>query len=395
MDIQTAKQIRIADFLYSLGHSPVKQQGINLWYKSPLREETEPSFKINTERNQWYDFAIGKGGNIIALAQELYYSDYVPYLLQKIEEQTPHIRPVSFSFGKQSFSEPSFQELDIVQLTSPALLAYLQERGINTALAKRECKEARFTHNGKRYFAIAFPNISGGYEIRNRYFKGCIAPKEISHIRQSGKPRSACYVFEGFMDYLSFLTLRLESSKARDILVERNLRLVAHVVKKYQGLPDDLDDLISIGTIGLIKAVMTYDSKKGNRLAAYAARCIDNELLMYLRSKKKTAREISLYEPIGTDKEGNEIHLLDIVEGGGEDIAEQYNRKEDAVRLYCYLDSELKEQEKQVLLLRYGLGGKAEYTQKQVAARLGISRSYVSRIEKNAIEKLRLRFAAS
>ena len=156
-------------------------------------------------------------------------------------------------------------------------------------------------------------------------------------------------------------------TKARDILVERNLRLVAHVVKKYQGLPDDLDDLISIGTIGLIKAVMTYDSKKGNRLAAYAARCIDNELLMYLRSKKKTAREISLYEPIGTDKEGNEIHLLDIVEGGGEDIAEQYNRKEDAVRLYCYLDSELKEQEKQVLLLRYGLGGKAEYTQKQVA----------------------------
>ena len=148
-------------------------------------------------------------------------------------------------------------------------------------------------------------------------------------------------------------------TKARDILVERNLRLVAHVVKKYQGLPDDLDDLISIGTIGLIKAV------------------------------------ISLYEPIGTDKEGNEIHLLDIVEGGGEDIAEQYNRKEDAVRLYCYLDSELKEQEKQVLLLRYGLGGKAEYTQKQVAARLGISRSYVSRIEKNAIEKLRLRFAAS
>ena len=182
-------------------------------------------------------------------------------------------------------------------------------------------------------------------------------------------------------------------TKARDILIERNLRLVAHVVKKYQGLPDDLDDLISIGTIGLIKAVMTYDPQKGNRLAAYAARCIDNELLMYLRSKKKTAREISLYEPIGIDKEGNEIHLLDIVESEGEDIAEQYNRKEDAKRLYLYLDSELKEQEKQVLLLRYGLGGKEEFTQKQVAANLGISRSYVSRIEKKAIEKLRLRFA--
>ena len=156
MDIQTAKQIKIADFLHSLGYSPVKQQGINLWYKSPLREETEPSFKVNTERNQWYDFAIGKGGNIIALAQELYCSDYVPYLLQKIEEQTPHIHPVSFSFGKQSFSEPSFQQLDIVLLASPSLLAYLQERGINTALAKRECKEARFTHNANGILPLLF-----------------------------------------------------------------------------------------------------------------------------------------------------------------------------------------------------------------------------------------------
>lgn len=128
MDIQTAKQIKIADFLHSLGYSPVKQQGINLWYKSPLREETEPSFKVNTERNQWYDFAIGKGGNIIALAQELYCSDYVPYLLQKIEEQTPHIHPVSF-FGKQSFSEPSFQQLDIVLLASPSCLPTYRKEG--------------------------------------------------------------------------------------------------------------------------------------------------------------------------------------------------------------------------------------------------------------------------
>ena len=166
---------------------------------------------MNTERNQWYDFALGKGGNIIALAQELYCSDHVPYLLQRIEEQTPRIHPVSFSFGKQSSSEPSFQQLEIVPLSSPALLTYLQERGINIALAKRECSEAHFSHHGKRYFAIAFPNVSGGYEIRNRYFKGCIAPKEISHIKQPGTARETCYVFEGFMDYLSFLTLRLES----------------------------------------------------------------------------------------------------------------------------------------------------------------------------------------
>ena len=211
MDIQTAKQIRLEEYLHSLGYSPVKRQGINLWYKSPFREETEASFKVNTERNQWYDFALGKGGNIIALASHLYATDSVPYLLKRIEEQAPHVRPVSFSFRKQSFTEPSFQQLEIVPLSSPALLAYLQERGINPALAKRECREARFTHNGKRYFAVAFPNISGGYEIRNRYFKGCIAPKDITHIRQQGEPKNACYVFEGFMDYLSFLTLRLES----------------------------------------------------------------------------------------------------------------------------------------------------------------------------------------
>ena len=136
----------------------------------------------------------------IELAAHLYATDHVPYILKRIAEQAPHVRPVSFSFGKQNSSEPSFQQLEIVPLSSPALLAYLQGRGINMELAKRECSEARFTHNGKRYFAIAFPNGSGGFEVRNRYFKGCIAPKEISHIRQSGKARNTCYVFEGFME---------------------------------------------------------------------------------------------------------------------------------------------------------------------------------------------------
>ena len=202
MNIETAKQINLADYLHSLGYSPVKQQGINLWYKSPLREETEASFKVNTERNQWYDFGLGKGGGIIELAAHLYATDHVPYLLERIAEQTPHVHPVSFSFGKQDSFGPNFQQLEIVPLSSPALLSYLQGRGINLELAKRECSEARYTHNGKRYFAIAFPNGSGGFEVRNPYFKGCIAPKEISHIRQSGKARTACYVFEGFMDYL-------------------------------------------------------------------------------------------------------------------------------------------------------------------------------------------------
>ena len=211
MTIEEAKNIRLVDYLQSLGYTPVRQQGANLWYKSPFREETKASFKVNTEINKWYDFGLGQGGNIIALVSELYSSVHVPYLLQRIAEQTPHIRPVSFSFRKQSSTEPNFQRMEVRKLDSPVLLSYLQGRGINLELAKRECREAHFTNNGKRYFAIAFPNISGGYEIRNRYFKGCIAPKEISHIRQAGKARETCYVFEGFMDYLSFLTLRLEN----------------------------------------------------------------------------------------------------------------------------------------------------------------------------------------
>ena len=159
MTIEEAKSIRIADYLHSLGYSPVKQQGINLWYKSPFREESEASFKVNTEREQWYDFGLGKGGNIIALAAHLYATDHVPYILKRIAEQTPHVRPISFSFGKQSSSEPSFQHLEIVPLSSPALLAYLQGRGINTELAKRECSEARFTHNGANFSKKEYKHI--------------------------------------------------------------------------------------------------------------------------------------------------------------------------------------------------------------------------------------------
>ena len=179
---------------------------------------------------------------------------------------------------------------------------------------------------------------------------------------------------------------------ARDVLIERNLRLVAHIVKKYQGVDEDLDDLISIGTIGLIKAVSTYDMTKGSRLATYAARCIDNELLMMLRSRKKFSREVSLYEPIGTDKEGNEIHLLDIVEANEQDITDQCIHKERILQLYGCLREVLSPLEYEVIKYRYGLLGEKELTQRALGKRLGIIRSYVSRIKKNALLKLRDRF---
>ena len=182
--------------------------------------------------------------------------------------------------------------------------------------------------------------------------------------------------------------------QAKHILIERNLRLVAHVIKKYQYLDEDQEDLISIGTIGLIKAVATFNAEKGNRLAAYASKCIDNEILMYLRSRKKTCREISLYEPIGTDREGNEIKLYDIIETEEEDVPERLYLKENIQKLYEKVENELSQREKLVLKMRYGLYNGEEYTQREIARQLGISRSYVSRIEKSAVEKLRIFFHA-
>ena len=170
---------------------------------------------------------------------------------------------------------------------------------------------------------------------------------------------------------------------ARDVLIERNLRLVAHIVKKYQGTGEETEDLISVST---------YDMTKGSRLATYAARCIDNELLMMLRSRKKFSREVSLYEPIGTDKEGNEIHLLDIVEANEQDITDQCIHKERILQLYGCLREVLSPLEYEVIKYRYGLFGEKELTQRALGKRLGISRSYVSRIEKNAVLKLRDRF---
>ena len=177
--------------------------------------------------------------------------------------------------------------------------------------------------------------------------------------------------------------------EAKHILIERNLRLVAHIVKKYQPPPEEMEDLLSIGTIGLMKAVVTFDPDKSARLASYAARCIENEVLMYLRGKKKSSKEVSLYEPIGTDREGNEIQLFDVIEMNEEDGYRRLERKEDVIRLYQQVESVLSQRERMVLKLRYGLYNEEEYTQREIAAMLGISRSYVSRIEKSAIEKLR------
>ena len=180
--------------------------------------------------------------------------------------------------------------------------------------------------------------------------------------------------------------------EAKNILIEHNLRLVAHVAKKYQSCEEDPDDLISIGTIGLIKAISTFDLNRTSKLSTYAARCIDNELLMMLRARKKRSREVSLYDPIGTDREGNEISLLDVIESPPVDVVEDCFKRDNISHLLKHIKNNLSPKEYQVICCRYGLGGQEPLTQREIAKDLSISRSYVSRIEKNALRKLRALF---
>lgn len=176
--------------------------------------------------------------------------------------------------------------------------------------------------------------------------------------------------------------------EARNVLIERNLRLVAHIMKKYYAQAADQEDLISIGTIGLIKGITTFDTSKGARLATYAARCVENEILMYFRSQRKSSQDVSLSEYIETGADGAALSLMDVVSEGGDPLEQVSNR--ESLRQVCQaVDSCLTEQERKIIILRYGLAGHRPQRQREVAEATGISRSYVSRIEKRALEKLR------
>ncbi len=183
--------------------------------------------------------------------------------------------------------------------------------------------------------------------------------------------------------------LKQGDQKAKEELILHNMRLVAHVAKKYQSSEEEAEDLISIGTIGLLKAVSTFDYNFGNRFATYAIRCIENELLMHFRKTKKTKMEVSLFEPIGTDKEGKQIHLMEVLLIDEVDISRQMEIHRDVDLLFKHMEQVLTKREAMIIKKRYGLFGEKEYTQREIADALGISRSYVSRIEKRALEKLK------
>ena len=182
---------------------------------------------------------------------------------------------------------------------------------------------------------------------------------------------------------------RQGDQEARDTLVEHNMRLVAHVVKKYQGSDHDTEDLLSVGTIGLIKAVNTFNADRGSRLATYAARCVENEILMLLRANRKFSKEVSLFEPIGVDRDGETVSLVDILEMDNRETLDTMIFKQDVKEMYAAIESCLTDTERKVVGMRYGLYRGKEHTQREIAAMLGISRSYVSRIEKRSIEKIR------
>lgn len=185
-----------------------------------------------------------------------------------------------------------------------------------------------------------------------------------------------------------FEEMKNGSEKARHKLIEHNLRLVAHIIKKYYSNSSEQDDLVSIGTIGLIKAVSSFNYEKGTKFATYAARCIENEILMYFRNKKKFAQDVSFSDPIDTDKDGNALSVIDTL-ADERSVNEDIENKLLFENLYKIIDSELLPREKEIIYLRYGLKGKKAYTQREIAKNLGISRSYVSRIEKKALETLK------
>lgn len=242
MNIAQIKQIAIIDFLWAIGVKPHKETAASAWYHAPYREDKTPSFKVNKNRNIWYDFATAKSGDIIDLAVLVYRTHDISRILKMIERAAPAapVKVRTYLPSTDTGVSSLFRNLQIKELESEPLLFYLHKRGIDLEYARQECREVHYTCRGKSYYAIAFPNEAGGYEIRNPYYKGCIAPKTVSWMSE-GQTDSVC-LFEGFIDFLSYLTLRKQrrlpvSCLCADLLVlnsVNNLPKALQRLKKYK-----------------------------------------------------------------------------------------------------------------------------------------------------------------
>lgn len=285
------KTIPLATFMSRLGHEPVRRSGDKLWYKSPLRQEHTPSFKVETTLNCWYDFGIGKGGNIIDLAAELYQSTDMRHLLRCIADScpVPSVQTVAAT-SVTRHSAPSFEDIRVVPLESHALVAYLQERGIPTKISKAHCQQIHYCCRGKQYYSVAFANESDGYEVRNRYFKGCISPKDISIRRIRDGPSAECAVFEGFIDYLSALKLGIIGTDAIILNSVSNVNKAIPHLRDYKAIHCYLDNDVA-GKIALGQLTKRFGTKVIDRSTLYSG---FNDLNEYLTTSFTNNQNLQL-----------------------------------------------------------------------------------------------------
>ena len=285
------KSIPLATFMSRLGHEPVRRSGDKLWYKSPLRQEHTPSFKVETTLNCWYDFGIGKGGNIVDLAAEMYQSTDMRHLLRCIADScpVPSVQTVAAT-SVTRHSAPSFEDIRIVPLESHALVAYLQERGIPPEISKAYCQQVHYSCHGKRYYAVAFANESGGHEIRNRYFKGCISPKDISIRRIRDGPSTECAVFEGFIDYLSALALGIIGTDVIILNSVSNVHKASPHLRDYNAIHCYLDNDVA-GKRALGQLTERFGTKVIDRSTLYSG-C--NDLNDYLTTSFTNNQNLQL-----------------------------------------------------------------------------------------------------
>ena len=228
-EIDAIRQIPLADFLARLGHEPVRRSGNELWYRAPYRSERTPSFRVNVAKQLWYDFGLGKGGDIFTLAGEFAQSvDFMEQARFIAKAANMVVDRSAFPTYQPKPAEPTFEGVEAVPLLRSPLTDYLAERGIPYAVASRYCCRLNYGVRGKRYFAVGFPNVAGGYEVRSRHFKGCIPPKDVSLVKLENTAADVCSVFEGFMDFLSAATLGLETG---DCLVLNSVSNVEKAMK--------------------------------------------------------------------------------------------------------------------------------------------------------------------
>ena len=288
--IKEIKSIPLAAFLSRLGHEPAVRKGTRLWYKSPLRQEQTPSFKVDTAINCWYDFGLGKGGNIIDLASELYQSTDLRYLMRCIANNypVPSVQTAASSFAPRH-SAPGMERFEVVPLEHRALVAYLQERGIPAHIATANCKEAHYSVSGKPYFAVAFENVNNGWELRNRYFKGCRGSKDISYLPWSRDgPSTECAVFEGLIDYLSAIALDIISGADAIILNSVvNVNKVVPYLRNYTVINCYLDN-DNAGQTALAELTAIYGSTVIDRSTLYSE---FNDLNDFLVNQSSTIQQ--------------------------------------------------------------------------------------------------------